>query len=223
MDLGDRMKNYENTLRQYITPRMPVIMRIDGKNFHSLTKKHCKKPFDKKFAKAMDFTAMQLLDEIQNARLAYVQSDEISILLIDYNTFQSQQWFGGNIQKIVSVSASVASVDFSACFGQNAYFDSRIFILPESDVVNYFVWRQQDCTRNSVSSVAHSLYSPKQLYKKNNSEMQEMIFEKGINWNDYETYWKRGRIILKEYLDKDIPIFSQDRRYIEKFMAIEDK
>ena len=221
-DLGDRMKKYENALRQYITPRMPVIMRIDGKAFHSLTRS-CKKPFDEHFARSMDNTAWLLLNEIQNARMAYVQSDEISILIIDYNTFQSQQWFGGNIQKMVSVSASISGVEFSKCFGKNGYFDSRIFILPESDVVNYFVWRQQDCTRNSVSSVAHSLYSPKQLHKKNNSQMQDMIFEKEINWNDYKPYWKRGRVILKDHVDGDIPIFSQDRRYIEKFMAIEDK
>ena len=190
MDLGDRMKNYENALRQYITPRMPVIMRIDGKAFHSLTR-GCKKPFDEDFASAMDCTAKKLLDEIQNSRMAYVQSDEISILLIDYNTFQSQQWFGGNIQKMVSVSASISGVEFSQIFGKNGYFDSRIFILPESEVVNYFIWRQQDCTRNSVSSVAQSLYSPKQLHQKSNSNMQDMIFDKGVNWNNYKSYWKR--------------------------------
>ena len=222
MDLGDRMKNYENTLRQYLTPRMPVIMRIDGKAFHSLTRK-CKKPFDVDFASAMDCTARKLLNEIQNSRMAYVQSDEISILLIDYNTFQSQQWFGGNIQKMVSVSASISGVEFSQIFGKNGYFDSRVFILPKNDIVNYVIWRQQDCTRNSVSSVAQSLYSPKQLHQKSNSKMQDMIFDKGINWNNYESYWKRGRIILKDNANLDIPIFSQDRKYIEKFMEIEEE
>ena len=221
-DLGDRMKKYENALRQYITPRMPVIMRIDGKAFHSLTRS-CKKPFDEHFARSMDNTAWLLLNEIQNSRMAYVQSDEISILIIDYNTFQSQQWFGGNIQKMVSVSASMSGVEFSKCFGKNGYFDSRVFILPEADVVNYFVWRQQDWTRNSIQLVAQSLYSPKQLHKKNCNEMQDMIFAKGINWNDYSTYWKRGRIIVPESIDKDTPIFSQDRRYIEELMVVQEK
>ncbi len=222
MDLGDRMKSYENVNRQYVLPRMPAIIRLDGKSFHSVTRK-CEKPFDKALGNSMDSTAQFLMNEIQNSRMAYVQSDEISILLIDYNNFQSQQWFGGNIQKIVSVSASIAGVKFSSAFGKDCYFDSRIFVLPEREVANYFVWRQQDCTRNSISMVAQSLYSSKQLFKKNSSDMQEMIFQKGINWDDYNPYWKRGRIVLKDNIDEFIPIFSKEREYIERFMEVDEE
>jgi tRNA(His) 5'-end guanylyltransferase len=127
----------------------------------------------------------------------------------------------------VSVSASVASVTFNAYGGQiglrNGYFDSRVFSIPEREVVNYFIWRQQDATRNSIQMVAQNLYSHKQLLNKNTEEQQEMIFQKGVNWNDYSIYWKRGRIIIKDYIDAEIPIFSRNRECIEKFMVIEEE
>lgn len=216
------MKSYENAHRTLLPPRIPVILRVDGKAFHTLTK-GCEKPFDAKVANSIDEVAIALVHNVQNARFAYAQSDEVSLLLIGYNTFNSQSWFDGNIQKMVSISASIASVAFTKAFGETGYFDSRVFILPEADIANYFLWRQQDSTRNSIHMVARSLYSHDELLDKNIDQMQEMIFQKGSNWNDYEPYWKRGRVITKHGVDRQIPIFSTDREYIEKFMAIEDK
>jgi len=181
--------------------------------------------------------AYSLLREVQNARFAYVQSDEISLLLIDYNTFNSQQYFDGNLQKMVSVAASVASVQFTIQWDEiertpeieqdirPAYFDGRAFILPESEVCNYFIWRQQDCTRNAVQMVARAHFSHKQCHKKSCNELQEMLFqEKGINFNDTETRWKRGRVVLSDgTVDDEIPLFTHDRQYIEKFLEIEEK
>jgi tRNA(His) 5'-end guanylyltransferase len=220
-DLETRMKRYENTFRYYIPPRTPLILRIDGKAFHTLTR-GCEKPFDKKLAETLDQVATKLLSEIQNARMAYLQSDEISILLIDYNKFTSQQWFDGNIQKIVSISASIASVTFSVVYGKEAYFDSRVISLPENEVCNYFIWRQQDAVRNSIQMVAQSLYSHKQLHKKSCNELQEMIFQKGQNWNDLDGYWTRGRVIVLGR-DKEIPDFIVDRAYINYFLQVEEK
>jgi len=227
MNLAERMKLYEGVWHERrLIPRMPVIIRVDGKAFHTLTKQ-CKRPFDEDFAQIMDLTAKALIDEVQCSRFAYVQSDEISLLLIDYNKFDSCQWFDGNIQKIVSVSASVASVTFNAYGNQiglrTGYFDSRAFNITEREVANYFIWRQQDATRNSIQMVAQSLYSHKQLLNKNTDEQQEMIFKKGTNWNDYSTYWRRGRIVVKGDVDSNIPIFSQDRNYIEMFMEVEEQ
>jgi len=223
MELGDRMKLFENAYRIYLPPRMPVIIRVDGKAFHTLTRK-CEKPFDALFAAVMDSTASALLEKVQDARMAYVQSDEISLLLIGYNTFASEPWFSNNLQKVVSISAAVASATFTMCWDyEPAYFDSRAFILPENEVCNYFLWRQQDCTRNSIQMVAQSMYSHKELHEKNSAELQEMTFQKGINWNDYEPYWKRGRVITHEGVDRGIPIFTEDRKYIEKFLEIEEK
>jgi tRNA(His) 5'-end guanylyltransferase len=224
MELGDRMKLFENAYRIYLPPRMPIIIRVDGKAFHTLTR-GCEKPFDAMFAATMDSTATALLEEVQDARMAYVQSDEVSLLLIGYNTFASEHWFSNNLQKMVSISAAVAAATFTMCWGkeQPACFDSRVFILPENEVCNYMLWRQQDATRNSIQMVAQSMYSHKQLLGKNCNELQEMVFQKGINWNDYEPYWKRGRVITKEGIDRNIPIFTEDRQYIERFMEIEEK
>lgn len=221
MNLDDRMKSYEMTSRYIIMPRMPTIIRVDGKAFHSLTKT-CKRPFDDHFMVAMNCAALALVQEIQNARIAFVQSDEISILLIDYNKYNSQQWFDGNINKIVSISACIAAQHFSKSFGKISYFDSRVFNLPEKEVENYFIWRQQDASRNSVNMVAQSLYSPKQLHGVNTKDAQELIFQKGQNWNDLGARYKRGRCALPDGMDYEVPIFTQDREYIRKHLTTED-
>lgn len=222
--LGDRMKKYEDAYRMHLSPRMPVIIRVDGKAFHTLTR-GCERPFDVNLGACMDSTATALLDEVQGARFAYVQSDEISLFLCNYNTFQSQSWFDNNIQKMVSISAAVAATNFTLCWGKNepVYFDSRVFILPENEVCNYFLWRQNDATRNSIQMVAQSMFSHKELHGKSCGDLQEMMFQKGTNWNEFKAYWKRGRVVTKEGVDENIPVFSQDRAYIEKFMGVEEK
>jgi len=126
---------------------------------------------------------------------------------------------------MVSISAAVAATNFTLCWGKNepVYFDSRVFILPENEVVNYFIWRQQDCTRNSIQMVAQSMFSHKELHGKSCGDLQEMMFQKGTNWNEFKAYWKRGRVVTKQGVDENIPVFSQDRAYIEKFMEVEEK
>jgi len=220
--LADRMERYEEPFKYFLPQRMPAILRLDGRAFRALTKS-CEKPFDSNFAAILNAVALHLLGEIQNARFAYLQSDEISFLLIDYNKFSSQQWFGGNIQKITSVSASLAGALFSVEFDQIGAFDSRAFVIPERDVINYFIWRQRDWERNSIQMLARSLYSQKQLEGKTKDDMQEMIFQKGDNWNNLPTMWRRGRVVKKDGIDVEIPIFSQNREYIERFMLIEEE
>lgn len=253
--LGDRMKSYEDAYRAHLPIRLPVIIRIDGKAFHSYTK-NCKKPVDEGLVECMNETAIALCKEVQGCRIAYVQSDEISLLVTNYQSVDTQSWFDNNLQKMVSISASVASVTFTQLswkiwgtidseeipiyITEPAYFDSRAFILPKEDVTNYFIWRQQDATRNSVQMLARSLYSHKECTDKNNSELQEMIFQKGINWNDCPIPQKRGRCIVKvsaphtalnpktgQYVtsertkwvvDNEIPIFTVDRNYIDKYI-----
>lgn len=223
MDLADRMGSYEDVSHEsYLIPRMPVIIRVDGRAFHGLLRR-AEKPFCQEFATQMDFVAKRLLGDIQNARFAYLQSDEISLLLIDYNKFDTQQWFGGNREKMVSVSASIASANLSLQRKKECHFDSRVFNIPERDVVNYFLWRQRDWERNSIQMVARCHYSHKQLDGKNKNDMQEMIFQKGENWNNYATPWKRGRVITKDAIHGEIPIFGKEPYYVEKFMEIEEE
>ena len=202
--LGDRMKKYERAFKFSLPQRMPVIIRIDGKAFHAYTRGI--PSFSQDLREVMDITVLELCEQIQGAQFAYVQSDEISILIHTYKRFTSQGWFDNGLQKITSVSAAIAAATFTANSGRfadsssglkPAYFDSRAFVLPESDVNNYFIWRQQDWHRNSVQMLARTLYSHKECYKKNNSELQEMCFQKGKNWNDLPLHDKRGRCIVK--------------------------
>lgn len=249
--LGDRMKGYESVPRVRLVPKMPVLLRLDGKAFHTLTR-GMDKPVDENFVQCMRDTAVYLCREIQGAQVGYLQSDEISILLIDYQTIQTQGWFDYEIQKMCSVAAAMASVVFNSSF-QRLFpqrcewpvFDCRAWNLPREEVVNAFIWRQQDATRNSVQSLAHANFSHKELHHKDQREMQDMLMSKGINWNDCPTVQKRGACVVKEtyeidahepgdhwrptgtatrtrwVVDAEIPIFTQDRNYIQRFVDTE--
>lgn len=222
-ELGTRMKDdFENRSRILLPRRSYTIIRIDGKAFHSYTK-GLNRPFDDALIDDMDQTAQYLCENIAGARFAFVQSDEISILITDFDNEGTQAWFDNNLQKMCSISASMATAIFNqlrfkmeyARTGfmpeiQLANFDSRVFQIPSrTEVANYFIWRQQDTTRNSIQSVAQSLYKHQELNRKNTKELQEMIFQKGINWNDYAPKYKRGRMISKEVHHKVICDMSE--------------
>lgn len=216
-----RMKeNYEKRSQTHLTRRIPVIIRLDGKAFHTWTKKaNLDIPFDEEFREDMLQIAIYLCENIQGAKMAYTQSDEISILVTDYAKFNTQAWFDYNTQKITSVSASLAAskfnrlrvlrsfseyprvgtggVDMIRDLPPLADFDSRAFNIPKEDVANYFLARQRDAVKNSISSLAQSLYSHKELHKKSSNEMQDMCFDKGYNWNDLPYFFKRGTTVIK--------------------------
>lgn len=180
--------------------RTYTIIRIDGKAFHAYTKGMLK-PYDVSLMDAMDYTAEKLCEHIQGAVFAYTQSDEISVLLCDFNRITTDAWFDGNVQKMASVSASMASAFFNDAIKSIAlaFFDSRVFTIPDpTEVENYFIWRQQDCIRNSISMTAQSLYSQKELKGKSTTEMDDMAFQKGVIWNDMPDGFKRGRMVTKE-------------------------
>lgn len=259
--LGDRMKNhYENISRYYLTRRMPVIIRIDGKSFHTFTRGF-KKPFDDILVKTMQETMKYLCENIQGCVLGYTQSDEISLVLVDYAELTTDAWFGNNLQKMCSVSASMATMAFNKFFYNNmpadeensgtyykalekgAMFDSRVFTIPKEEVCNAIIWRQQDATRNSILSVGQANFNQKELHGQSCNSIQDMLMtQKGINWNDYATTLKRGSCCIKEVttvkrvdslgkevdietrsewvIDNEIPIFSQDRNYIERLINV---
>jgi tRNA(His) guanylyltransferase len=258
-ELGERIKTfYEDRFRYKLPRRAYTIMRIDGKAFHTYTR-GLDRPFDDGLINDMNDTAVHLCKNIMGAKMAYVQSDEISILISDFDTQDTQAWFDYNVQKMTSIASSLATSEFNRLrmirkfannsvdpqeHGETAYdmsisdiinmkpanFDARVFQIPSRiEVYNMFLWRQQDATRNSISSVAQSLYSHKELNGKSTSDMQEMIFQKGINWNDYDFRKKRGTVIKKvEHVIGDgtnktirnkwevvyTPIFSQDKDFL---------
>ena len=239
--LGDRMKEcYENRTRYSLPRRSYTIIRVDGKAFHTWTK-GLTRPFDNGFVEDMNTTAKYLCKNIMGAKLAYVQSDEISVIITDFEEKTTEAWFDYNLQKMASVSASMATRAFNEArlkrLGVDemkwAEFDSRIFqIAQRAEVINYLIWRQNDAVRNSISSVAQSLYSHRELMKKNCSDMQELIFQKGINWNDIDPALKRGRLIRKvtfekepgvirsNWIDEPSEIFTQSRDIIEGIIPL---
>ncbi len=205
-------------------------MRLDGKAFHTLTR-GMERPFDKDFMLCMQTTALVLCKEVQGCQLAYVQSDEISLLLTDYAQLDTQGWFDYGIQKMVSVGASIATHAFNQMFSKfflrKAYefglFDARAFNVPREDVTNYFVWRQKDATRNSIQAVGQAHFSQKQLHGKSCDDIQEMLYqEHAINWNDFKPSMKRGMCVRKTpngwELDHETPVFTQNRPYIESLI-----
>lgn len=206
--LGDRIKgNYEDRQRFYLTRRTPVIMRLDGKAFHTVTRDSVK-PYDDNIIAIMQATALKLIQEIQGAKCAYVQSDEINILLTDFDTLQTEAWFDYNLNKMTSISAAIASVEFSKLFGKSVYFDSRAFTVPKEEVINVFRWRYLDWLRNSIQMLAQSLYSQKQLQNKNTAILQDMCVEKGINWGSLEPVYKNGSFYLGKQLVVDFNLMS---------------
>jgi tRNA(His) 5'-end guanylyltransferase len=224
--LGDRMKVYERASATSLPGRLPVIIRIDGKAFHTFTQA-MERPFDHEFVGAMTALAEFLCDEIATTQLAYVQSDEISLLLHNYKHLNTEPYFNNQVQKMASVSAGLASGFFSLRYDRLATFDARAFVLPESEVANYFLWRQRDAERNSLQALAQSLYSPKQLHSKTRQEQLDLCQAKGRDWNALPAHLKRGRVVRKIrcgcwLTDLEIPIFSKDRAYIERYLETED-
>lgn len=216
--LGDRMKAYEAVYKTSLPPRSYSVIRVDGRAFHSLLR-GATKPFDFDFMADMDTTAVALCMEIQNAVLGYVQSDEISVLTADFAGANTQPWFGGEVQKQVSIAAATASIVFSSerrnrpnGFQWPGMFDARVFSLPNAvEVANYFVWRQRDAVRNSIAMAAQAKFSPKQLHGVGTNRMQEMLFaEHGINWNDYPDGAKRGRVVVRASGEREVT-FSHKR------------
>lgn len=247
---GDRMKEYEGAYRFKMTKRLPVLIRIDGTHFHTYTR-GCNKPFDEDLAHAFWQTCKYLAENIMGAKVVYHQSDEISILLTNYDKLTTQSWFDNNLQKIVSVSASLATAKFNEVMRAKypdkplATFDSRAWVLPQDEVCNYFLWRQQDATKNSISMVAQANFPHKELQGLNGVQLKDkLMLEKGVNWNDIPVWQKRGVCIVKETypkmielpdgelkrfsrtrwnVDYNIPVFSQDRNYIERFVYPENE
>lgn len=140
--LGDRMKTYESVSRHFLTRRTPVIIRLDGCHFHTFTRGF-DKPFDDILCRAMQETMKNLCTSIQGCVLGYTQSDEITLVLCDYKKITSDAWFGNNIQKIVSVSASEATTVFNSSF-RAIVFEQLIpyTLLEDKSYVNDVTYRR---------------------------------------------------------------------------------
>ena len=266
-ELGMRIKeNYEKIPRTRLMRRTPVAIRIDGKAFHTFTRGF-QKPFDEVLGNAMVRTMEYLCKNIQGCVFGYTQSDEITLLLIDYKQLNSEAWFDYQTQKMCSIAASMATMAFNRffveeveyycsneyinCAGFNdvnrvysleelktvdpalyayhmgivkgAMFDARCFNIPKEEATNLIYWRQLDAARNSVQMVGQANFSHNELQNKSCNMIQDMLHEqRGINWNDYPTRWKRGVAWTRARgVDYEMPMLKgEDRKYVDKVIFV---
>lgn len=250
--LGDRMKDgYERCTRNFLPRRTYTIIRLDGKAFHTYTR-GLEKPFDLQLMEDMAQTTAFLCKNVPGVCYAYTQSDEISLLTTDFARTSTRAWFDGNVQKIVSISAAMATAEFNRLRpGNLAFFDSRVFTIPDPvEVANYFIWRQQDAMRNAVSMAAQAKFSHKALHGKSSAQMQEMLWQDAnIDFNAYPPHCKRGTgcfpILVEDtlsYVDKRSgetltvegvrrrawkteapPVFARDIKYLRDIIPVYGK
>ena len=209
--LGDRMKGYENITRNHLISRMPVILRLDGKAFHTFCKGF-DKPFDEIMVTSMQLTMKYLCEHIPGCVLGYTQSDEITLVLVDYENLNTCSWFDNNIQKMVSVAASMVTYAFNNTMyalstpasiyrkklDNGAFFDCRAFNVPKEDLLNCVLWRIKDCVRNSIQALGQAHFSHKELHKKGADDIITMVKEKtGILWNNLPLSQKYGSFCVK--------------------------
>ena len=285
-DLANRMKEFYETIpKTKLMRRCPVVVRLDMRTGHTFCRGF-ERPFDEVFIKSMQETAKYMCENVQGCVLSYQQSDEISLILVDYKKLNSSAFFDYEVQKVCSITASMATMAFNKYFSINmdnwgydnmpgwidggtnekinpqlkklcdsyiaanekgAMFDSRCFNIPKEEVTNYIYWRQLDASRNSIQMVGQANFSHKELHKKTTNQIQDMLMtQKGINWNDFPAYQKRGSCCIKEIyyvgkngeevpvedsnkddvtkrsrwiIDKNIPIFKgEGRQYIENLI-----
>ena len=276
--LAKRMKKYEAVPKNTLMRRTPVIIRVDGRAFHTFTKGF-QKPFDDVLMRVMQDTMKYLCENIQGCVFGYTQSDEITLILIDYKKLNSEAWFDYEVQKMCSIVASMATMAFNRFFMyeyeefnrwiyegsptdedkrlndvyynamcKGAMFDARTFNLPKEEVTNNIYWRQLDASRNSIQMVGQANFSHRELLNKTCDQIQDMLMtQRGINWNDMGTSYKRGSCCVRNrrfistsvdgaetceirnpkepetawIIDNDIPIFKgEGRRYIDELIFI---
>lgn len=220
-DLGVRMKEfYEKRAQTYLLRKTPVIIRVDGKAFHTFCKRF-EKPYDKILNECLNNTLKYLCSKVQCVKMGQRHSDEMSLLLSDLDTATTEPYFEYNVQKMCSVVASMAGTEFCKQltidviskasnnilnWGEDwPVFDARCFNIPKDEIENYFWWRILDCKRSSINMMAQSLFSHTQLQNKTCDQMQEMMFqEKGINWNDIPQEQKSGFLCMRKNVEKPI-------------------
>lgn len=212
--LGDRMKMYEKQDSQKLqTFLTPIIARMDGRSFHTFTK-GLNRPFDKNFSDCMIKTTELLVKET-GACIGYTQSDEITLLWYNENP-NSQIWFDGKVQKMVSQLAAQATLFFYREVVKRLpdyadklpSFDARVWNVPsKADGVDALLWRELDAIKNSVSMAANKYFSDKELHGKHGNQKLAMLQSVGVDWNDYPTHFKRGTYVQRR---KVMTMFSSE-------------
>jgi tRNA(His) guanylyltransferase len=208
--LGDRCKAFEMAEANRRAMRgLPLLARLDGRAFHTFTR-GLVRPYDPAMSRCMIETARFLVKET-NARVGYTQSDEITLAWYETSQSPRDYEFDGRFQKLASVLAGMASARFCQLVSRELpakadevpHFDCRVWQVPTlADALDVFVWREDDATKNSVSMAASAHYSERELNGKDSAAKQELLFQKGINWNDYPAFFKRGTYIQRRSVQR---------------------
>ena len=219
MSFGDRMKSYEwqETSRRLL-PLLPAIARLDGKSFSAFTE-GLERPYDSRLSQLMVATTKYLVEET-GALCGYTQSDEISLLFYSDDA-KSQIFYAGKVHKMNSVLASMTTAYFNhhklGALPEKrdalACFDSRVWNVPNrEEAANTFLWRERDATKNSISMAARMFYSHEELLGRTSNQLQELLHQKGVNWNDYPSFFKRGSFVQRtqgQVAEVPMPIFDK--------------
>jgi tRNA(His) 5'-end guanylyltransferase len=208
--LGDRMKRYESAeAGRRLMPLLPALARLDGRAFHSFVR-GLVRPFDERLSALMIDTATFLVRET-NATVGYTQSDEITLAWVPEG-YDSQIFFEGRIQKMTSTLAALGTAHFNRrlpAFLPAGYaerlpiFDCRVWNVPNvEEAANTYLWRELDATKNSIAMAARAYYDHAAVHDKSGSEMQELLWKKGVNWNEYPAFFKRGTYIRRRKVSR---------------------
>ena len=225
---SERMKSYEVASSQVLPARLPVIIRLDGNSFSKLTNEQFEKPFDEKFEMAMLEATKALMSYCSGCVIGYTQSDEITLVLTNNQSDKSEPFLGNRTQKIASLTAAIASVAFNKYLEKDlrhdtlAVFDSRVYVVPESEVINVLRWRQLDCYRNGINVWLHHKLKEKygrkksqsMLHKKNTNEQKAMILDEfDVHFGDLPTRWFQGRVVRRVLSEKPITDVMDSEKY----------
>ncbi|BDD79779.1 hypothetical protein [Burkholderia phage FLC9] len=202
------MKRYELSDDRRLMPLLPIVVRMDGRAFSTFTR-GLKRPYDERLSTCMIETTGKLVEQ-WHATLGYTQSDEITIFLKNDDPLALMP-YDGRVQKLIGAFASSVTGKFirqmNLHLPEKAHidpeFDCRVWQLPNmEEVFNMFLWRESDATTNSIQMAAQSHYSHKQLHKKGWSDLNEMLFQKGVNYNDYPAFFKRGTYLTRRVVHR---------------------
>lgn len=207
-ELGDRMKDYERreTGRRFF-PTLPVYARIDGRGFSKFTK-GMNRPFDQRMTDAMIEVTRHLVKET-HATIGYVQSDEISLVWMAPD-YQSDIFFNGKEQKMVSVLASMAAAKMGHVIrgwvpfeDRLPNFDARVLQLPNThEAANMFLWRALDAQKNAVSMACRAIASANKMHGKGQRQMLEMVAEAGVDYDAYPDAFRKGTFVRRRKIER---------------------
>lgn len=219
--LSSRMKGYEEETRLKLPRKTYSVIRVDGRAFHTWTK-GLERPYSPAMMNAMAAATKALCEEVSGSILGYTQSDEISILCQDFVGKHTEPWFGGVVQKIASVSASIVTATFGEHFPDRApaHFDSRVFAVPDASAAEcYLNWRLWDARKNAVTMLASEHFSHKELLGLKTFERAAKLRDVGAPITEADERFLNGQVVRRASVAKKISY--TDRRTGKRYTTPE--